>query len=69
MSNKTYDIIKDVALCWMPYGITFVGVIIASCNIPYGETILAILAGANAFLGSVVKYYKSKYDKESESDE
>ena len=64
MNDKIYDIIKDVALCWMPYGITFVGVIIATCNIPYGEAILAILAGANGFLGSVVKYYKSKYDKE-----
>lgn len=69
MSNKTYDIIKDVALCWMPLCITFYGVVSTAWGLPYGEPILATLTGLNALLGGVVKYYKSKYDKESESDD
>ena len=59
MSNKAYDTIKDISLLWMPILITFYGV-------PYGEQILATLTGLNAALGAVVKYYKSRYDKESE---
>ena len=69
MSDKTYDIIKDVSLLWMPTAITLYGVISATWGFPYGEQILATLTGLNAALGAVVKYYKSKYDKESESDE
>lgn len=66
MNDKTYDVLKDIALCWMPYGITFYGVISTAWGFPYGEPILATLAGVNAFLGSIVKYYKTRYDKENE---
>lgn len=65
ISNKTYDILKDVSLLWMPIIITFYGVISSSWGIPYGEPILATLAGLNAALGAVVKYYSAKYNKES----
>lgn len=63
MSNKSYDVVKDISLLWMPITITFYGVISATWGIPYGEQILATLAGLNAALGAVVKYFKSKYDK------
>ena len=63
MSNKTYDIIKDISLLWMPILITFYGVITSSWGLPYGEPILATLTGLNAGLGAIVKYYKAKYDK------
>lgn len=65
MSNKTYDIIKDVSLLWMPTVITLYGVLSATWGIPYGEQILATMTGLNAALGAVVKYYKSAYDKEN----
>jgi hypothetical protein len=63
MSNKSYDIVKDISLLWMPMIITFYGVISATWGIPYGEQILATLTGLNAALGAVVKYFKTKYDK------
>ena len=66
ISNKTYDIMKDIALCWMPYGIIFIGVVLETCKIPYAAAIMTILTAGNAFLGNVVKYYKKRYDKESE---
>lgn len=68
MNDKTYDVIKDISLLWMPAVITFYGVISAAWGLPYGEAILATLTGANAMLGAIVKYYKSKYDKESEEE-
>lgn len=64
IGNKTYDVLKDVSLLWMPILITFYGVISATWGIPYGEQILATLTGLNAALGAIVKYYKSRYDKE-----
>lgn len=66
LSNKTYDILKDAALLWMPTIITLYGVISAAWHIPLGEPILATLTGLNAALGAVVKYYSAKYAKESE---
>lgn len=63
MSNKSYDVVKDISLLWMPIIITFYGVISATWGIPYGEQILATLTGLNAALGAVVKYFKTKYDK------
>ena len=63
MSNKSYDVVKDISLLWMPIIITFYGVFSATWGIPYGEQILATLTGLNAALGAVVKYFKSKYDK------
>ena len=64
IGNKTYDALKDVSLLWMPILITFYGVVSATWGIPYGEQILATLTGLNAALGAIVKYYKSRYDKE-----
>ena len=64
ISNKIYDVMKDIALCWMPYGTVFVGVCLEALNVPNRAIVMTILAGANAFLGSVVQYYKKKYDKE-----
>ena len=66
MSNKVYDTMTDVALVWMPSFITFYGVVSATWGLPYGEQILATLTGLNAAMGAIVKYYKTKYDKESE---
>lgn len=66
MKNKTYDLLKDIALCWMPYGIVFVGVVLESLKIPEATVIMSILVALNAFLGNVVKYYKSKYDQKGD---
>lgn len=63
IGSKTYDVLKDVSLLWMPISITFYGVVSATWNLPYGEQILATLTGLNAALGAVVKYYKAQYDK------
>lgn len=68
MTNKTYDIIKDFSLLWMPAAITLLGVIWAAWGLPYGEPILATLTGIDAFLGAVVKYFRSRYDKEGAED-
>lgn len=64
MNDKVYDVMKDIALCWMPYGTVFVGVCLEALSVPNRAIVMTILAGANAFLGSVVQYYKKKHDEE-----
>ncbi len=67
MSNKVYDILKDISLCWMPLGIAFIGVVLETLAVPNSGAIMTILVAANTFLGGVVKYYKHRYDKEQEN--
>ncbi len=69
ISNKEYDFLKDLALCWFPALMTFIGVVMVTWEIPYTDQVLATMAGLNTFMGAVVKYYKAKYDKEQEEDE
>lgn len=64
MSNKVYDALKDVSLCWMPAAITFTGVVLETVDVPCAGAVMTILIAANTFLGAIVKYYKAKYDKE-----
>lgn len=69
LTNKQYDILKDVALCWMPLIVAFIGVLLSTWNIPHAEQILTTLVALNTLMGGVVKYYKTRYDKEKEKEE
>lgn len=68
MTNRDYDILKDIALCWFPGLMALVGVVMVAWEIPYSDQVLATLAGVNTFLGALVKYYKAKYDAEKEKE-
>lgn len=68
MTNKQYDILKDISLCWFPLGVTFFGVIVTTWGLPYGEQIMTTLAALNTAMGGIVKYYKAKYDKKQEQE-
>lgn len=66
LTNKQYDILKDIALCWMPLIVTFIGVVMTTWNVPHADQIITTLVGLNTLMGGVVKYYKARYDKEQE---
>lgn len=66
MSNRVYDALKDISLCWMPIGITFAGVVISAFGVPYGEQIMTVAVAANTALGGIVKYYAYKYKEEQD---
>lgn len=53
MSNKTYDILKTIALILAPL-ITFLGAVCIIWNIPFAEQITATLAALNTLLGSIL---------------
>lgn len=68
MTNKAYDVLKDLSLLWVPAIITLLGVIWSAWGLPYGEPILATLTGVDTFLGAVVKYFRYRYDKKGVED-
>lgn len=66
MSNKIYDVLKWIAIVFLPALITFVGVILTSLNVSNSEIILTIMTGFATFLGTILGVSNIKYQKESE---
>lgn len=61
MSDKTYDIIKNVALLVAPV-ITFIGALVSIWNVPYMTEITATLAAIDTLAGAVVIVAKKIYE-------
>lgn len=66
MSNKTYDILKDIALYVMPALATLILTLGGIWGIPYAEAIAATITALDTFLGAVLKISSNKYAKEKE---
>lgn len=66
MTNKTYDIIKAVALLMAPV-LVFISALCSIWKVPYCEQITATLAALDTLLGAVVvvakKLWESKQKK------
>jgi hypothetical protein len=64
MSDKTYDIIKDVALFAIPI-LTFLAALCNIWNVPHCAEITATLAAVDTLCGGIVIAAKKIYDKEN----
>ena len=71
MSNKVYDILKTIALIWLPAIGTLYSALAAIWGLPFGEEIVATIVAVDTFLGAILQIsstsYKKKGDKENES--
>lgn len=63
LSNKTYDILKWIALVALPALTTFYGVVGATCHIPYTQEVLTIAVAFDTMLGTMLGISASKYNK------
>lgn len=63
LSNKTYDILKWIALVGLPALITFYGVVGAACSIPYTDTVLTIAVAFDTMMGTMLGISSNKYNK------
>jgi hypothetical protein len=68
MNNKTYDILKDIALYVLPALATLVLTLGNIWGLPYAEAIAATITAIDTFLGTVLKISSIKY-KENEDAE
>lgn len=67
MSNKTYDLLKNLCLIVIPL-IAFVSTICGIWNVPYTEQITGTLVALETFLGAVVKIANTNYNKAKEEE-
>ena len=63
LSNKTYDLLKWIALVALPALTTFYGVVGATCNIPYTQETLTIAVAFDTMLGAMLGISTNKYNK------
>lgn len=68
MSNKTYDILKVIALLVLPIS-ELISALASIWGLPYGTQIVATLVALDAFLGAVLKVSSDAYAKRQTDDQ
>ena len=63
MSNKTYDVLKWIALIFMPAAIACYAALSGIWGWPYGEQIVGTLSAFEIFLGAVLQISSANYKK------
>lgn len=63
MSNKTYDILKNIALYVLPALATLILTLGGIWGIPYAEAIAATITAIDTFLGAILKISSNEYQK------
>lgn len=62
MPNKVYDILKYIALIFLPALTTFVGVVLQCFNISYADIVLTIMTAFDVFLGTILQISNYNYN-------
>lgn len=62
MNNKTYDILKYIALIVLPATATLVLTLSGIWNYPYGEAIAGTITALDAFLGALLGVSSAIYN-------
>jgi hypothetical protein len=63
MSNKTYDILKEIAQIWLPAIATLYFTLASIWGFPYAEQIVGTISAIDVFLGAVLKISTINYNK------
>lgn len=64
MSNKTYDILKWIAMVVLPAIGTLYFALAGIWDFPYGEEIVGTITAIDAFMGAILGISTGKYNKE-----
>ena len=65
MSNKTYDILKFIAMILLPALGALYFALEGIWNLPYGEEIVGTITAIDTFLGALLGISNAKYKKEN----
>ena len=63
MSNKTYDILKWIAMVFLPAIATLYFALAGIWNFPYAEEIVGTITAIDTFLGVVLCISSAQYNK------
>lgn len=61
MNNKVYDILKWVAMLFLPALAILIKTVFPIWDIPYGDEISATIVAVNAFLGAILGLSNTVY--------
>ena len=67
MSNKTYDILKTIALVATPF-IAFIGSVCVIWGVPHAEQITATLTAVDTLIGALLLVDSKRYNTEMMMD-
>lgn len=67
LSNKTYDILKWIALYLLPALGTLYFALAEIWDFPYGEQIVGTITAVDTFLGVILGISSAQYEKEGGS--
>lgn len=68
MSNKTYDILKWIALVMLPAASALYFGLSQVWGLPYGEEIVGTISVIDTFLGALLGISNVNYNKQNEAD-
>lgn len=66
MSNKVYDILKDIALIVLPALATLYAALAKIWSLPYEVAIPATIMAFDTFLGAILKISTNQYNKQNQ---
>lgn len=69
MSNKTYDILKWIAMYLLPAAGTLYFALAGIWNLPYGEQVVGTITAVDTFLGVLLGISTSQYNKSVDEKE
>lgn len=65
LSNKVFDILKWVAILFLPALAILIRTVFAIWSIPYGEEISSTIVALQVFLGAILGVSTLNYNKEA----
>ena len=68
ISNRMYDLLKWVAILFLPALAILIRTVFAIWQIPYGEQISATIIALQVFLGAILGVSTLNYNKESTNE-
>ena len=68
MSNKMYDLLKWIAIIFLPALTTFAGVVMKCLNVECADIVLTIMVAFDTFLGSVLQISNSNYNSSEDRE-
>lgn len=63
MSNKVYDILKQIAMVWLPALGTLYFALAGIWGLPYAEQIVGTITAIDTFLGAILGITTAQYKK------
>ena len=65
MSNKVYDVLKWIAMYFLPAIGTLYFALSGIWNLPYGEQVVGTITAVDTFLGVILGISNAQYNKNS----